>query len=371
MTVKGRRSAGAALVLMMATALVTAAPTAARAGSPSDVASAPAAAPKAGRGAISGAPLPAWTAGGLIQPAASQFTAATSSGFAQVGGCTFYASSSSAGGYCATGGGISGPAQTLQGWLGGKKFYECRFIEVPHGMYINAPDRPGGRWMLKACFQNVDLGQPWGGQDVTVEIFVEFVEHDEDISKPPYTLPGYMEQFWDYQADRNYYPIPRISVGPKSYALVNTFTFFWTSWVDAIDSSKQVDPDYKIEYQTISQGTVYLHAQIDEVTLHPGLREMEPIECGKADVPFDKDARDQIPDSEGGDQPSECFTVYEHSSAFKDTDTVQIRATAYWKVTVEDGNGTILADLGLHHYEADQRLAVAEVQSVAGYDSDE
>lgn len=336
------------------------------------LASSPQETSSAGQGAISGAPLSAWTAGGLIEPSGrSQFAASSESGFGQVGGCVFYASSSSAGGYCATGGGITGPAQSLAAWLHGQEFYRCRFMPVPDGMYINAPDRPGGRWMLKACFQNYELSEPWGGRDTTVEIFIQFVKNDEDLSRPPYTLPGYMEQFWDYQANRNYYPIPRISVGPKSYALVNTYTFFWTSWVDAIDSSKQVDPDYKIPYQTLTLGEVYLHAAIGKVTIHPGLQEMEKIECGKADVPFDPEASDYIPDSEGGDQPSECFTVYEHSTASRDEDTLQIRATAYWRVTVEDANGEILADLGLHHYEADQRMAVAEVQTLTGYDSDD
>lgn len=326
----------------------------------------------AGQGAISGAPISAWTAGGLIQPSGrSQFATSSGSGFAHVGGCVFYASSSSAGGYCANGGGITGPAQSLQAWLHGQAFYQCRFMPVPDGMYINAPQRAGGRWMLKACFKNVELSEPWGGRDTTVELFAQFVKAGEDLSRPPYTLPPYMEQFWDYQANRHYYPIPRISVGPKSYALVNTYTFFWTTWVDAIDSSKQVDPDYQIPYQTLTLGEVYLHAAIGKVTVHPGLEEMDKIDCGKADVPFDPDARDFIPDSEGGDQPSECFTVYEHSSAFRDTDTLKIRATAYWRVTVEDADGHVLSDLGLFNYAADQKMGVAEVQTLTGYDSDD
>lgn len=319
--------------------------------------------------AISGAPVSAWTAGGLITATGPATFAASGSGVGQYGGCTFYASSSSAGAYCAAGNGVTGPAQSLRAWLGGKPFYQCKFTPVPDGMYLNVPPRPNGTWMLKVCFQDYDLSLPWGGADTSVELFAQFVKSGERLDQPPYTLPGYMEQFWNYQTSRNFYPVPRISVGPKSYALVNAYTYFWTTWWDAIDSTKPAKSDYTVPVNTLTAGAVILHVRISEVTIHPGWPDMADINCGAADVPFDPHARDYVPRAEGGDQPSDCYTLYEHSSAPRDLQTVQIRATTDWHVTVEDGSGATIIDLGHFGYQAEQRLGVAEVQTLTGYDS--
>lgn len=332
---------------------------------------APVAAARAARSpaAITGAPVSAWTAGGLISSPRPTTYEASSSGVGQYGGCTFYASSSSAGAYCAAGSGITGPTQSLQGWLGGRPFYKCKFTPVPDGMYLNVPQRPDGSWMLMVCFQHVDMSQPWGGADTSVDLFTHFVKHGAKLNQPPYKLPGYMEQFWDYQRSRNFYPVPRISVGPKSYALVNTYTFYWATWWDAIDSQQPAESDYTVDVNTLTAGTVKLHVRINEVTIYPGAPGLDPIPCGAADVPFQPQARDYIPAAEGGDQPSDCYTVYEHSSASLNDDLVQIRATTDWHVTVEDGGGNTVVDLGHYGYQAEQRLAVVEVQTLTGYDS--
>lgn len=319
--------------------------------------------------AISGVPLSAWTAGGLISSPRPATYEASSSGVGHYGGCTFYASSSSAGAYCAAGSGVTGPAQSLQAWLGGRPFYKCKYTPVPDGMYLNVPQRPDGTWMLMVCFQNYDLSQPWGGADTSVDMFAHFVKHGAKLGEPPYRLPGYMEQFWNYQSSRNFYPVPRISVGPKSYALVNTYTYYWATWWDAIDSQQPAESDYTVDVNTLTAGTVKLHVRINEVTIHPGQRGMDLVNCGAADVPFDPQARDYVPDAEGGDQPSDCYAVYDHSSASLDDDLVQIRATTDWHVTVEDGGGNAVVDLGHYGYQAEQRLAVAEVQTLTGYDS--
>ncbi len=311
----------------------------------------------------------AWTAGGLIAsgPVGSQALGAGApdvggSGFAQVGACTFYATSASAGGYCGAGyGGASPP--TLQAWLAGRPFIPCRYLEVPTGMVINGGAAPGGHWMLKACFANWDPQEPWGGRDLIVEIYGEWVRDGRDIS-----IPGYMREFWAHAAQENFYPVPRISVGPTQPALVDTYTFFWTTWVKAQDSGQPAEENYRIPYNTLTQGTVYLHMRVHDVVIHPGITAMDPVHCGLAAQEFDSSAPDAIPSSQGGSQRSDCWLMYTHSTAFNaDTQTVQIRAEAYWHVTVETPDGQVLRDLGDFHYAAFQRLAVAEVQTLVDW----
>lgn len=127
------------------------------------------AAPAAGGHFSSSSSSSSWTAGGLIDgspgalPARQLMTGAPgtgSTGFAQVGACTFYATSASAGAYCGAGYGGPNPP-SLQAWLAGRPFIPCRFFEVPTGMVINGGTAPGGHWMLKACFENVDPTKPW------------------------------------------------------------------------------------------------------------------------------------------------------------------------------------------------------------------
>ena len=310
--------------------------------------------------AVSASSAASWTAGGLIATSAPRTQAvSSSSGFVSVGGCTFYATSASAGAYCSSG--VPGDVVTLAEYLHGRPFVPCRYFPLPEGMYLNAPVQPGGEWRLKACFQNVDMQRSWGGRSVEVEIFQQFVRDGEEPE-----LPDYMDAFWNFQADRNYYPIPRISFGPSNPARVGAYTYFWTTWVEALDNGKEAEPDYRIRYNT-GEGLMYLHATIHDVVIHPGLVEMGPIDCGKADVVFDVDASDAIPDSEGGSQPSECWTQYTHSTASRDDDTVQVRATAYWRVTVERPDGSVRASLGDFHYETNQRLAVAEIQTLTDW----
>jgi hypothetical protein len=45
-----------------------------------------------------------------------------------------------------------------------------------------------------------------------------------------------------------------------------------------------------------------------------------------------------------------------------------VRATANWRVRVEDGAGNIRLNLGNHYYEVDRRVAVAEIQSIVDSD---
>lgn len=318
-----------------------------------------------------------WTAGGLIDvdPRSIQVQRLTapsdgvqsspatgSSGFAQVGACTFYATSASAGGYCGGGyGGASPPS--LQAWLDGRPFIPCRFLDVPEGMVINSGSAPGGRWMLKACFENWDPTQPWGGRDMIVDILGEWVPDGKDIS-----IPGYMLDFWAYAARQNYYPVPRISVGPTQPALVDTYTFFWATWVKAQNTDEPAEENYRIAYDTLTQGTVYLHMRVHDVVIYPGISEMDPVHCGIAKMEFDRSAPDAVPQSAGGTQRSECWLKYAHSTAFHtDTQTVMIHADAYWHVTIESPGGAVLSDLGDFHYSAFQRLGVAEVQTLVDW----
>ncbi len=312
------------------------------------------------------APAGSWTAGGLIasKAPAPMTQAAPTSGFAQVGGCTFYASSSYAGGWCASGG-LSGVPQSLAAWLAGRTFYPCRFFGIPDGMVINAPAPDGGRWMLKACFSGYDLSEEWGGNNIRVEIAAQWVRD----GVRPETEP-YMEQFWDVIEDQHFYPLPRINYGPSTPFTVGTYSYFWASWVEALTSSEDTEPEYRVAYQTNTQGTVYLHAWVTNVTILPG-DGLDPVNCGVADVEFDDEARDPIPRSEGGDQESECWAMYEHSTADEELLTTQMRAQATWRVQVEDAAGNSLARLGDFSYTVRQRVAVAEVQTLALLDEDE
>ncbi len=347
-------TAGAMLVVGLTTADAQAA-----APAPSDPTTHSAIASGAGMAA---APTGAWTAGGLIAGATPpQSQALSSNGFAQVGGCTFYASSSSAGGYCSTGG-VTGVAQSLQAWLAGRTFYACRFFPMPEGMEVNAPSPPGGQWMMKACFKNYHLDQPWGGQSIDVEVFGQWVENGDDIR-----IPGYMEQFWGYQADRHYYPLPRLNIGPSQPARVGSYTFFWATWLEALDTTKVTKPEFRVPYNTISAGTVYLHAKISDVTIQPGVDGMDDVVCGPAETPFDTEADTAIPKAEGGDQESDCYTIYTHSSASEENQTVPIRATATWHVQVENAAGNPIAQLGDFRYSVTQRLRVGEVQTLSDW----
>lgn len=308
-----------------------------------------------------------WSAGGLIETTTSPLTrpSAASSGFAQVGGCTFYATSASAGGFCSSGG-VTGRVQSLAAWLAGRKFYPCKYFELPEGMYVNAPIGKHGRWMLLACFEEVDLTQPWGGTDVQIDLMGQWVT-DEEIADGLTKTKGYMNQFWDIQSDRNYYPLPRFTPWPSHPFRVGGYSYFSASWIEALNSEKRTEPEFNVAYQTTSQGTVYLHAEIAKVTIDPGIDGMDPIDCGIADVPFDREARDSIPRSEGGDQDSECWTRYEHSTAAEDKRSVNITADAMWHVEVNDAAGNQLAELGDFTYSVRQRVAVAEVQPLVDW----
>lgn len=358
-----RRRHGAVLACVVALVVSTGSPTLAAPDSARSLAwvaasSASSAPQQAAAAAVSGG----WTAGGLLSSSAPpRLAVASPRGFAQIGGCTFYASSSMAGAYCSTGG-SSGVPQSLQGWLHGRKFYPCRLFPLPEGMVFNAPKPPGGDYMLKACFKNYDMTQPWGGQNIDIELFGQWVEDGTDTS-----VPGYMEEFWSHQASRNYYPVPRISFGPSYPARVGTYSYFWATWVEALDSTQRTQPSFRVPYDTVTSGRVYLHATIDDLTIDPGVEGMADVPCGDADVPFDPDASDSAPRSEGGSQRSECWTVYEHSSADSEHGSFHIRGTATWRVTVEDGNGQVLADLGAFKYVVHQRLAVGEVQPLTDW----
>jgi hypothetical protein len=306
-----------------------------------------------------------WTAGGLISGVSQPATSALppSNGFATVGGCVFYAASTYAGGYCPSGGySYDGPQPpSLRKWLNGRAFTACRFTELPLGMVVNAYEPPGGHFMLKTCLQGYDFAQPWNAQHITVEIYAQWVP-DEHVHQWTHVDP-WMNEFWDVLSEKNYYPLPRISSGPSAPVRVGTYQYFWATWVKALNSRQETEPSFDIPYATFSSGTVTLHAQLADFTIDPGQKGLDDIPCGQADVPFDPNARDSVPRSEGGDQSSSCWTVYQHSSASEERGFVLIHGLATWHVTVERG-GNVLADLGDHSYTVKQRLAVGEVQTL-------
>ena len=307
----------------------------------------------------------AWTAGGLIggvsQPATSALSAGN--GFASVGGCVFYASSTYAGGYCPSGGySYDGPQPpSLRKWLNGRAFTACRFTELPPGMVINAYEPPGGHFMLKTCLQGYDFARPWNDQHITVEIYAQWVpdEHFQEWTH----VDDWMETFWDVQSDKNYYPLPRISpvlgAGPGRHLPV---------LLGHLDRGAQQP----------REGAAFVPGSLQHV--HPGHRlparpsgrlRDRPRPGGSRGRPLRPgrralrpDARDSIPRSEGGDQESTCWTVYQHSSASEERGFVLIHGLATWRVTVENANGDVLASLGDHSYTVKQRLAVGEVQTL-------
>jgi hypothetical protein len=344
--------------VLAATAAVAGAPAATSA-----EAAAPPAAPAAA--ARAAAPLSAYTAGGLVAAAGAPGPAAAApSGFGSVGNCTFYATSALAGGYCLSGRAYGTP-QSLREWLDGRPFSYCRHVDVPQAMWLHVVhDKPDGKWMLKICIQDVDFTRPWGGTGTSLEVYTEWVPDGTDTRLPPY-----MEQFWNIHDDRNYYPLPRITVGPTNTAYVGTYTYLWARWVkDWGDIATTTEPEYRIPYHT-SSGTVYLHAWITDLTVHPGRPDMEPKQCGDAETPFHYDYDDYVPVEQGGEQPSRCWFVYTHSSAdHEDRGTVIVRANANWRVRVEDAAGNTRLDLGHHFYVIDRQIAVAEIQSIVDSD---
>ncbi|MGH3447142.1 MAG: hypothetical protein ACRDQA_02155 [Nocardioidaceae bacterium] len=328
-----------------------------------------------GAGRHVSAPLSSWTAGGLMQqsgpdtfelpdlaPQPVQSGGTAGSGFAQVGGCTFYASNSQMGGFCSHVGSY-GHVRTFREWLHGRSFHSCRYYPVPEGMVISSSHRPGARIMLKTCASHIDKDQPWGGIHVRIRVYAEWVPWKKDIS-----IPGWEEQFWDYQSRRHYYPVPRISIGPTYPAMVGTYTYFWATWVQAQNSQEAAKPNFRVAYNTGARGTVYLHAKVSDVVIDPGVSELPEVHCGAAKVPYDTRADDAIPQSEGGSQPSDCWTMYEHSSAIHEkSQRVFLKATVYWDVTIEDANHHVIKPLGRFHYSAFQGVVVAEVQTLVNW----
>ncbi len=355
--VRTRAAAAVGSVVLLASGLLGASASAVPTGSPR-TATTPAAA--------------GWTAGGLVSGVSAPRTAAVTassggSGIATVGGCVFYATSSSAGGYCPSGGTATGVPESLQHFLHrhGVPFTPCRFFPLPEGMVINHEEPPGGHFMIKACLSHVDLEKPWGGPNVDVVIYVQWVPKDKKQQWVD-NVPQPIKDLWGEIGQGNYYPLPRIGSGPASPVRVGSYQYFWTTWVQAIDSSKSAEPNFDFDYNTFTQGTVTLHAELASFVIDPGQDGLPDIPCGKADVPFDPNERDTVPRSEGGSQPSECWTVYQHSSSSEENEVVKLTGKATWHVEVRQG-GQQLADLGLHSYTVRQRLAVGEVQPLTDW----
>jgi hypothetical protein len=316
--------------------------------------------------------LSSYTAGGLVDTAslpqgpAPLSAPGSASGFGSYGGCAFYATSALAGGYCLDGSVYQAP-ESLAQWLDGRRFDNCRWVPVPEGMAINAQEKPGGEWMLKICIQNVDFNSPWGGTDTRLEVFQQWIQDGTDVSVTPT-----MQEFWDVVGERNYYPLPRMLVGPTQKAYVGTYTYFWAEWFEHenwTDEGRTI-PYYRIPYQT-GGGQVFLEASLTGLTIHPGQDDLEPKDCGDAEIPFRFDIDDYVPVEEGGEQPSECWFVYSHSSASEDHGMIRVRATASWQVHVENAAGDVVLNLGDYFYEIDRRIAVAEVQSIVDSDPHE
>lgn len=232
-------------------------------------------------------------------------------------------------------------------------------------MVVNAYEPPGGHFMMKTCLQGYDFAQPWGGQHISVEVYAQWVPNDK-YDEWTHVDP-WMEDLWDKVSARNYYPLPRIGSGPSAPVRVGTYQYFWATWIKALNGSEETQPSFRKPYATLSQGTVFLHARLHDLVIDPGGEGMDDIPCGQADVPFDPEARDTVPRSEGGDQPSSCWTVYEHSSANQDRGFVLLKGVATWRVTVEDAAGNELARLGDFTYTVSQRLAVGEVQPLTDW----
>jgi hypothetical protein len=322
---------------------------------------------------VAGVASTGWTAGGLVSGVSAPRTsvapaASGGGGLATVGGCVFYATSSSAGGYCPSGG-VSGGGQpeSLAHYLhdAGVPWTPCRFFPLPEGMTINHDEPPGGHFMIKACLTHVDLSQPWGGPNVDVVIYVQWVPDDKRDDWVNH-VPPQIQTLWGEIGQGNYYPLPRIGSGPASPVRVGSYQYFWTTWVQALDSSKEAQPNFDITYNTFTRGQVTLHAQLVDFEIDPGQEGLDKVDCGLADVPFDPDRSDTVPRSEGGSQPSDCWTVYQHSSAGEENEVVKLTGKATWHVDVRQG-GAVLADLGRHSYTVSQRLAVGEVQPLTDW----
>lgn len=355
---------GAVLVAVLSPPVHATAPEIATAGPnvlAPELASIAAAQPAAPRSATTD--LSSYTAGGLVPSTAAPGPAAEPvPAFGQVGNCTFYATPSQAGGYCISALG-NGRPQSLREWLDGRPFVYCRYENIPEGMALKVKEKPGGRWLLKICIQDVDFSQPWGGRDTHLEVYSQWVEYGREIRIPPH-----MEQFWDVQDQRNYYPLPRIMVGPTQQAIVNTYTYYWPEWVESFDVPpgeplQETEPRYRVPYILDDGQRVYLIAEISDLVFYPGRPAMQEKHCGDATTEFRYDIEGEVPVEEGGTQPSRCWFIYDHSSANGEKGTVRVRATAHWQVRVEYADGSVALRLADQAYQIAQRVVIAEVQS--------
>ncbi len=323
------------------------------------------------------APAPSGaTAGGLVQPttadpsalvglanAPRQGAAGGGDGYAEIGNCSFYASNSMTGAVCTERYGFGRDPISFKKWVWQHRhekhpeFWKCKYIPPPKGMHPTR--RPGQHLMLKICASDIDENRPWGGIHVKFRMYKVWIDNGFD-----WHTPGWQETFWRVQSRRHPYPIPRIQSGPTYPALVGTYTYFWARWVEAINTTTPAKPDltYGPYWTGGRYGEVYIHSRVTDLVLHPG-RDLPKRHCGRAMKPFDYNAPDAIPRSEGGSQPSKCYVTYEHSSATGRVRMVKIAATVHWRVTIEDAEGNVIQPLGNFQFSVYQGLPVAEVQT--------
>jgi hypothetical protein len=149
--------------------------------------------------------------------------------------------------------------------------------------------------------------------------------------------------------------MPRIIIQPVAEPRVNQPAWFSIFWVDPNDPEKKLPASFDEYYNSPSAGRLDLHAELKDVIIDPGVADMATLHCGNDNIEYDPMKR-PLP----ADQPSQCWTVYKHSSAFTESGRIRLKVTAVWHVEVRGATRTW--DMGDHEYTVHQLIAVPEVQ---------
>jgi hypothetical protein len=264
------------------------------------------------------------------------------------------------------------------------EYHRCRYYDIPTGM--KAPvNKPGpGEYYLRACISEIEWDEPFGG-DPKVTLAMVFVPETEP--DPTEWDPTPLDDFLWNQVRQNY-PVPFMTTWPTKIPRVNVPTWFDFRWLDEDLETAAHGPYAGNQnggpYLELAASGVTMIARAEAIRVEPQIRDskgnlMDPVECEVPPVSYDQDA-DPTPD----DQRSDCFTLFEHSSAAAEELTPDdvplpprdpnyplpmyvVNVAVDWHVTMSAGDET--RDLGTHTFTAYQQIPVTEVTGLTGLES--
>jgi hypothetical protein len=335
-------------------------------------------------GTISGAST---AGGGFGLPQGSlgpvQSDVAADGGYDSLGSCAGYATNVGVGIYCNELSG--GPLPALEDRFPGVGYTTCRFYDIPVGMKAPANEPGPGKYYLRACLDGVDLSDPLGG-DPRVTLGFDFVGEDEP--DPTDWDPTPVDEILWSQVSQNY-PTPFATNWPFKIPRVNAPTWFEFRWLDEDLQTAAQGPYAGNEnggpFLEIGAAGVTLTAEADEIRIVPQIQDPEgsglvdDVTCEVPPLRYDRDA-EPTPEA----QDSNCFVVFEHSSAAAEELTPDdvplppedpdypipmyvIDIEVDWNVTMTAGAES--RNLGTHTFVAHQALPVSEVSGLSGPDA--